>query len=200
MGIFLEAVVSEAKRFNPKKHAVLLEAAREAKWHPRALLRQVGVQPGQVVVDLGCGPGFWTFPLADLVTSTGVVWALDISREMLDALMARHPPEQVHTMCIELPRIPLPAASADLIWAAFVVHEIELLDYLMREIQRVLKVGGRVAVLDWRPDAVHEDGPPRAHRLDVGVIRNGLQTAGLTLLDSPWQHEDAYLVMAQKGR
>jgi ubiquinone/menaquinone biosynthesis C-methylase UbiE len=190
--------VSATKRFDPKKYLFLLDASREAKWHPRALLRAVGVQSGQVVVDLGCGPGFWTFPLADLVTPGGAVWALDGSREMLDVLNARHPPQQVHTMCAELPRIPLPAASVDLVWAAFVVHEVEPVDHLMGEILRVLRLGGRVAILDWRPDAVHEDGPPRAHRLPAALIRRHLQEAGFILRESPWQHEDAYLILAEK--
>ncbi|MCL5994556.1 MAG: class I SAM-dependent methyltransferase [Chloroflexi bacterium] len=50
------------------------------------------------MLDLGCGPGFWTLPLAEQTGPGGIVWALDISQEMLDALASRQLPSQVRTM------------------------------------------------------------------------------------------------------
>jgi ubiquinone/menaquinone biosynthesis C-methylase UbiE len=41
------------------------------------------VQPNQVVADLGCGPGFYTFPLADEVGPDGKVFAVDSDEKVI---------------------------------------------------------------------------------------------------------------------
>lgn len=189
-------MTAHERRFDPHHRELLLDPARWAKWDPPRLLATLDLHPGESVVDLGCGPGFWTFPLAEIVGPEGVVWALDVSPEMLEALAARHPPRQVRPLRSELPHIDLPDASVDAVWGAFVVHEVEPLDALMREIHRVLRPGGRVGLLDWRPDAVSEEGPPRSHRVAPEVVRQALEAAGFHILPTGWQHEDAYLIRA----
>ncbi len=184
------------RRFDPKNHAVLSNAEREARWQPARLLGTLGIQPAQTALDLGCGPGFWTLPLAEIVGAQGIVWALDVSQEMLDALVQRHPPAQVRPLLSELPHIHLPDSSVDWIWGAFVVHEVEPLAGLVNEMRRVLRPGGRIGLLDWRPDAVHEDGPPRHHRLEAETVRRALRESGFRLLPVAWEHEDAYLILA----
>jgi len=185
------------RRFDPQKRHGLHSAERTAKWQPRRLLGSLGIQPGQTALDLGCGAGFWTLPLADIVAASGAVWALDVSQEMLDAMAERQPPPTVRPLRSELPHIDLPDASVDWIWGAFVVHEVEPLDGLMAEMRRVLRPGGQVALLDWRPDAASMDGPPADHRLSPAVITEHLQAAGFELLPALWQHEDGYLIEAK---
>ena len=185
------------RRFDPQKRHGLHSAEREAKWQPRTLLGSLGIQPGHTVLDLGCGSGFWTLPLADLAGPPGAVWALDVSQEMLDALAERQPPETVRLLRSELPQIDLSAASVDWIWGAFVVHEVEPLADLMAEMRRVLRLGGQVAILDWRPDAASHDGPPSHHRLSPATVTEHLQAAGFEVLPQNWQHEDGYLIEAR---
>ena len=182
--------------FDPQKPHALHHAEREAKGQPRSLLQRLGFQLGQSVRDLGCGHGFWTLPLAEIVGATGTGWALDVSREMLKALAERKPPAQVQPLLSELPHIDLPDALVDWIWGAFVIHKVEPLDGLMAEMQRVLRPGGQLAILDWRHDAVHDDCPPKNHRLSPATIIQQLKTAGFEILPQNWQHEDAYLIGA----
>jgi ubiquinone/menaquinone biosynthesis C-methylase UbiE len=112
------------------------------------LLGGPGILSRQSVLDLGSGPGFWPLPLAEIVGPTGVLWALDVSQALLDALAACQRPVQVRLLRSELQAIDLPDASVEWVWDAFVVHEVEPLADLMREIRRVLRPGGRVALLD----------------------------------------------------
>lgn len=44
------------------------------------------VKPGDIVADIGCGPGFFSLPLAEMVGEEGSVIALDVQKEMLDKL------------------------------------------------------------------------------------------------------------------
>jgi SAM-dependent methyltransferase len=121
------------RRFDPQKRHGLHSAEREAKWHPRSLLRSLGIQPGQTALDLGCGTGFWTLPLAELAGPAGLVWALDVSQEMLNARADIQPPPTGRLLHSELPHIDLPDGSVDWIWGAFVVHEVEPLAGLMEQ-------------------------------------------------------------------
>lgn len=184
------------RRFDPQKRHALDNAEREAKWQPRSLLSHLGIQPGHTVLDLGCGTGFWTLPLAEIVGASGIVWALDVSQEMLDTLAERKPPTLVRPLLSELPHIDLPAASVDWIWAAFVIHEVESLENLITEMRRVLRDGGHLAILEWRPDAAHDDGPPNPHRLSPTKVIQQLKTAGFEILPQNWNHEDGYLIEA----
>jgi ubiquinone/menaquinone biosynthesis C-methylase UbiE len=163
------------------------------------MLGRVGIRPGMRVLDLGCGPGFWTLPLAKMVGSQGKVWALDVSQELLDLLAERTPPAQVHLLRGELPTINLPDDSVDLVWGAFVIHEVEPLDILIREIRRVLIGQGKVAILDWRPDAKTENSPPKQHRLASGKLIDLLGMAGFEEVRLNWRNKDAYLIEAQSS-
>ncbi len=150
-----------------------------------------------MAVDLGCGPGFWTLPLAEIVGPTGMVWALDVSQEMLDALTERQPPKHVHLIRTELPQTQLPETVADFIWAAFVYHEVEPPEQLVAELRRIVRSGGSVAVLDWRPDATGDDGPPRKHRVALQRVMEHLRRTGFQSVAQTWQDTDVYLIEAR---
>jgi ubiquinone/menaquinone biosynthesis C-methylase UbiE len=187
----------DERRFDPQHQHRLLNPERQAHWDPSHFLARLGLRPGQTVLDLGCGPGFWTLPLAELVGESGHVWAVDVSQELLDALAARNPPPQVRLQRTELPMMGVvPDASIDLAWIAFVFHEVDPPENLASELRRVLRLGARVAVLEWRPDAASDQGPPRAHRLTPEQVMAWLRAAGFAATRQTWQDADSYLVEA----
>jgi ubiquinone/menaquinone biosynthesis C-methylase UbiE len=188
--------MSNDRRFDPKKCDALLSAERWARWKPPVLLAKAGAREGHAALDLGCGPGFWTLPLADIVGPSGHVFASDVSRELLDALVARNPPSHVLAVRGELPAIEMPDASVDFVWAAFVFHEVEEPLTLALEIRSVLRPGGRVAVLDWRPDASGESGPPRKDRISPEGVCAYLKAGGFLEVNNIWNDDDTYLVTA----
>jgi ubiquinone/menaquinone biosynthesis C-methylase UbiE len=190
-------VTFEDRRFPPEKMQALMSEERHARWNPAGLLARLKIPPGASVLDLGCGPGFWTFPLAEAVGAKGRVWALDTSQEMLDELKRRNPPEQVRTLRCELPKIDLLDHSLDWIWGAFVLHEVDPPEELAREMLKTLKPGGALALLDWRPDGLGESGPPRHHRLPVEQVVKVFSEAGFHSVAQTWQDDDGYLVEAR---
>lgn len=189
----------DRRRFDPQRQHVLLDPQRQARWDPPRFLARFGLQAGQTVLDLGCSPGFWTLSLAEIIGPSRRVWALDVSQDMLNALMERQPPAQVRPLRGELPAMPLPNASVDLAWGAFVFHEITPPEDLAAELRRVMRPGGRVAVLDWRPDAESDQGPPRHHRLWPEQVIDRLRQANFAHVERTWQDADTYLVEAAEG-
>jgi ubiquinone/menaquinone biosynthesis C-methylase UbiE len=185
------------KRFDPQKRHGLLSEERQARWNPTQFLQQFAIQPGHTALDLGCGPGFWTLPLADIVGPTGKVWALDVSQEMLDTLAEQQPPAHVIPVFGELPQIGLETAVTDFIWTAFVFHEVE--GDLAAEMLRVSRPGGQVAILEWRPDAADQSGPPDDHRVWPDQVKLALQQAGFSQITEAWHDANAYLIIAHKG-
>ncbi|MEP7027859.1 MAG: methyltransferase domain-containing protein [Candidatus Eisenbacteria bacterium] len=98
---------------------------QHAVWRPRATAawRRAGFTAGQTLVDLGCGPGWATFDLADIVGRQGRVVAIDRSRRFLDTLersaRARGATQiEVHEQ--DLAAGALPVIGADGLWSRWI--------------------------------------------------------------------------------
>jgi ubiquinone/menaquinone biosynthesis C-methylase UbiE len=147
---------------------------------PEAVLRHLDLAPGHRLLDLGAGPGYFAVPAARLVTPGGVVVAADVQPAMLDALMGRLrealPVVPVHTTESALP---FPDRFFDAALAAHVLGECVAPKSLLEEVRRTLRPGGRLLVVDWRPDA-HGPGPPAGDRLAPDTVSRLLREAGFT--------------------
>ncbi len=169
-------------KFDPA-HAHRLDNPERARWQdPQALIRALGVRPGMVCVDVGAGTGYFALPLAAAVGPEGHVYAVDVSQEMLKHLDARLGGiENVSPLLSEEARLPLADASADLVLVANVFHELSEPAAVLAEVRRVLRPGGRVAVMDWRKGKRSDDepGPPADHRVPAEDVAAALAGAGL---------------------
>jgi ubiquinone/menaquinone biosynthesis C-methylase UbiE len=112
-------------------------------------LAQRYVEPGDLVLDFGCGPGFFTREFAKAVGNTGQVIAADLQEEMLDLLRDRLGPEgllpRIRTHRCEPDSIGLSPEldeKIDVAFAIFVVHEVPDPGKLFREIAALLVHGG----------------------------------------------------------
>ena len=145
---------------------------------PEKLIEWSGIEPGMTVLDLGCGSGAFTIPIAQAVGETGRVYALDTQPDML-SLVARKlaRPENKDIRNIELVRasaehLPFANSSFDVVCATAVLYEIPHRCKALREMKRVLRPGGYLAISELFMD-------PDYH-LKATTIKEG-QQAGFVL-------------------
>ncbi len=167
-------------RFSADHAERLLSEERAQSFPPGAALRNAGVGPGMTVIDLGCGPGFFTIPARHVVGAAGHVIAADVQPEMLDHLRGRLSQAGIADVDVVLAtegRVPVAGAVADVVFAAFVLHEANDPGAFLAECARLVKPGGAVAIIEWRHDV---DLEIRAdHRIAVPVIAAHAAAAGL---------------------
>ena len=167
--------------FDPANMAHLLGEERRAKLPPEATLHTAGVTGGQTVVDLGCGPGFFTLPAADLVGPGGKVYGVDVQPEMVEACRKRAAEAgaaQVEVIHSSATQVPLPDAVADRVLISMVLHESKDRVAFLREARRLLKPGGEVALIEFRKQD-RPPGPPKEVRLSEEEVATVAQAAGL---------------------
>ena len=167
---------------------------RELEEDPDLAMRLIRVQRGSTVADLGAGSGYFTVRLARAVGSAGKVYAVDIQQGMLD-LLQRAVTRQRLTNVIPVlavendPR--LPAASLDLALMVDVYHELSSPQVTLAHLQRALKPGGRLVLLEYR--AEDPDVPIRPeHKMTKAQVKLEIEHEGFRQQrvydDLPRQH------------
>ena len=117
--------------------------------NPYKLLNAAGLKPGQKVLEVGCGPGFFTIPAAKIVGEKGSVYALDIN-PMAVEIVRRKTKENnlknVQVLLADASETGLPDKSIDVAFLFGVIHALDNVDMVMREMHRVLKMEGVLSV------------------------------------------------------
>jgi SAM-dependent methyltransferase len=182
----------------------------QALWpDPEGTLRKIGARPGTRVIDLCCGDGYFTAPLARLVAS-GEVIALDLSPEMLRQARDEAAAQGVDNVTFlegdarDLPR--LVSGTVDQVLIANTFHGVPDQTGLARAVRQVLKPGGRFVVINWYPIPRVQTtvlGAPRGPRTDMRMtpesVLDAVRPAGfeqLQVVDLPPFHYGILLAPA----
>ncbi|MDA0998929.1 MAG: class I SAM-dependent methyltransferase [bacterium] len=183
----------------PRRRSRLLSPQRRKAMPPAKTLRELGLAKGMILLDVGCGPGFFTLPACRIVGRRGAVLACDISPIMLretrqKAREAGH--ENIELRRNRDPHIPFPDSVADIALLAFVTHETRSIQGLLSEARRALKPGGRIVLMEWH---VHETdhGPPLWTRIAPNDLKSEVRAAGFTGALSQNNDADTYRVTAR---
>ena len=175
------------KRF-PASEAERLEDPERLLWLPLAdVIGALAVHPGEAIADVGAGTGYFSLPLSSAVGAAGKVYAVDGQSEMLAWIKAKLDQTEfanIELIHAEAEQTGLPASSCDLFFLANLWHGIEDRVAVLLEARRVLKKGGRIAILDWRTDVEPVHGPPLAHRIAPSDALREMRLSGFEKLGS----------------
>ena len=131
-------------RIAPRYDALnrIMSLGLDQRWRRRAL-DKIRVGPGDLVVDLACGTG----DFCELVEARGArAIGVDFAREML---------RQAATRGLRFPKVqgdgewlPFATASVDVVTCGFALRNFVSLEAVLREIARIVRPGGRIALLE----------------------------------------------------
>lgn len=129
----------------------------------RRLVREaLAAAPGEQILDVGCGPGFYVAELAEEVGDTGSVVGIDASADML-AVAARRSEGRPNVAFHEADATSLPVEDGrfDAVVSVQVLEYVPDADRALAEMHRALRPGGRVVVwdVDWTTVSWHSSDP-----------------------------------------
>ena len=164
----------------------LERAEREVEEQPEAVLDVMGLSPGDMVADIGCGSGYYARRVARRVAPGGRVYCVDIQPEMLDItrdLAARDGVTGIVPVLSEPDDLKLPTGSVDWIVLADVYHEMSDPEVMLADMRAALAPGGRVALLEYRIEDGTGDNLKSDHAMSVRQVLAEWLPAGFALVD-----------------
>lgn len=162
-----------AKRFD--------DPERDAWQKPDAVVASLKLSSAARVADLGAGTGYFAVRLARAVPA-GQVYAIDIEPDMVRYLTERGQREGLANLSAVQGRADGPALPepVDVVFLCDVYHHLTGRSAYFAEVAAGLRPGGRVVIVDFKPDAPEgTPGPPARHRIGVPQVDAELADAGL---------------------
>jgi ubiquinone/menaquinone biosynthesis C-methylase UbiE len=159
---------------------------RDRYQKPSQVIDALKVKPGMAVADLGSGSGYFTRRFVEAVTETGIVYAVDIEPEML--AYTKESVIHMHTaytaeFILAMPDSPkLPFESIDLLFVCNTIHHLEERSKYFRDLRSSLKIGARIAIIDFYPDERSGNlGFPKHHLVSQDAVVQEMADAGYKL-------------------
>lgn len=160
-----------------------LDPGRDAWQKPAAVVRALGLRRGDVVADVGAGPGYFTLRLARAVGPTGHVFGVDPEPAVLDVLRRRLAEARVANVTPVLGAAEdplLPAGRCRLVLTVDTYHHLDDGPAYLRRLRRALARGGRLAAIDFERRETPV-GPPVEHRVARERFLADARRAGFAL-------------------
>jgi SAM-dependent methyltransferase len=172
----------------------LTRESRDREEDCNKLLRELRLEQGQSVCDMGCGNGFYTLRIAKRVGPKGQVYAVDIQPEMLSLLNERTKADRIHNVKPVLGTVVdplLPPESCDVILCVDVYHEFSHPEQMLAAMRKALKPKGRLVLVEFRME--DPQVPIKLeHKMSKEQILKELPPNGFKLVQQfdglPWQH------------
>jgi cyclopropane fatty-acyl-phospholipid synthase-like methyltransferase len=171
----------------------LTRESRQREEDCKTMLAELGVKKGNVVCDLGCGNGFYSLKLAEMVGNEGKIIAVDIQPEMLEMLRKRagDSVKNIETVVCTEDDPKVAQESVDLVLMVDVYHELSKPAEVLGHVRKSLKKGGRVALVEFRGEDEKVPIKP-LHKMTIQQIKKEWGANGFKVVREfeglPWQH------------
>jgi arsenite methyltransferase len=168
---------SKAKMFNRKA------AHRQSK--ADEILKNLNIQPGQTIADIGSGGGFFTLLFSQLAGDKGRVYAIDTNQDFLEFInkqAAKQGITNITTVRATEQAIPLPTHSIDLVFVRNVYHHLQNRTQYFSEAKKLLAPKGRIAIIEYSRQGSKLSFHRRCgHNVPKDIIIEEMTNAGYTV-------------------
>lgn len=154
--------------------------------HPPRNVAALGIDPGMSVADFGSGSGAYVSLIAEQLSGTGHVYAVDIQKDLLRRTFNEAKRRGQHTVRVLWGDLEQPGGSKiadhvlDLVLISNLLFQVEDRRAVITEALRVLKHRGRLAIIDWA-ESFSGMGPEKSAVFGKEAAVSAAQTAGFTL-------------------
>jgi cyclopropane fatty-acyl-phospholipid synthase-like methyltransferase len=163
---------------DPKKWSASFDDPERDKWQmPDRIVASLALNPTDSVADIGAGTGYMAVRFARALKG-GTVYAVDIEPNMVKHMAERAKAASIDNLQavtggIGSPNLP---GAVDVAFLLNVYHHIDARPAYFKQLRASLKPGGRVAIVDFRPDA--PAGAPKHMRISAEKITEEMTAAG----------------------
>ncbi|MFT3984618.1 MAG: methyltransferase domain-containing protein [Lachnospiraceae bacterium] len=164
------------------------------------IIAEAGIEKSVNIADIGCGIGYFTFPLAEAVGEEGLVYAIDVETEMLADIINKMGENHIKNVIPVISQeydLKLEDHSVKYAFLCTVLHEVNMREKFLKEVNRILAANGEVIIIEWVKKET-DYGPPKDHRLEESIIRRNLQRAGFNQSKIIDLNEYFYMIKAVK--
>ena len=172
----------------------LIRDVREKEERCSLMLANLGVKPGMSICDMGCGNGFHTLKMAEMVGKTGTVYGVDVQPEMLKFMRERFETQGIENVVPILGSFHnphLPKNSVDMILLVDVYHEFSHPEFMLKSMRDALKPDGVIVLVEYRLE--DPDVPIKLlHKMSKSQVAKEMKANKFKLVKEfdklPWQH------------
>lgn len=152
---------------------------------PQRIVGYFGLSKGDYVADFGAGHGYFAIPMARIVGGDGRVYAIDIQKATLDVIRSKAKIENLLNIELVWADLEEPDGShikseyVDFVVIANILYQVEKKEAVLREAYRILRKGGRVAIIEWEEIQDRSGlGPPAHLRISKRQLKDLAQRVG----------------------
>ncbi len=167
------------------------------------ILNLVHIQPGETVLDIGCGPGFFSMRFSKMVGPDGKIFAIDTNEkhlEFLATLISSTGAKNIETVRSKFDDVCVPEHSVDrafmcsLYSVIYIVSMEQVKDRFIASIRKALKPGGKLIIVD--NNAVVPEGvvPYHGSRIEPSLVIAQLSHYGFKLVNQQQIIPQRYLL------
>ncbi len=159
------------------------EQSRRTWQNPEEILARTGLAPGDTMIDIGCGEGFFAIPAARITGSRGKVIGIDINGNAVAQMLGQAGKEGLRNLEGIVGSGEETRACdgcADLIFFGIDLHDFSDLRKVLHNARMMIKSRGRLCNLDWQKRTT-PFGPPVSIRFDEETAAGLIRDAGFSV-------------------
>jgi ubiquinone/menaquinone biosynthesis C-methylase UbiE len=169
------------------------------KWqNPLSIFKQLGLKAGCTFIDIGCGEGFFSLPAAEIVGSSGRVFALDINNVAIATLKREAQKRKLANLTLVTGKAEetiLCKSCADFVFFGIVLHDFDDPNRVLANARAMMKLHSCLVDIDWKKKPMNF-GPPLEKKFSETQATRLIESEGFKVVMTKSLEPYNYIIIA----